>query len=438
MAVRPAAWRAGRIGPDIRLSSAIASVHNMNAPIPASSASSVSPMSQPGATPLAGVTGRRVLVGSSIGPATLAFHDGRVAAAGAPAGPCIDAGDLLVLPGIVDIHGDAFERAVMPRPGVSFPYPGTLLDVDRQLLAHGITTEFHGVTLSWEGGLRGEAYAQRMFDALAHVQPLLGATHRVHLRFEAHHLGGVETALRWIAEGRVSLLAINDHLPVMARRLGDARKVAQYAERAECDAQEFRARVEAASRHAPDVPAEMARLIAAARAAGLPVASHDDPDTATRQHYHRQGCAIGEFPLTVDVAMAARQLGGEIVFGAPNVVRGGSHIDAPNAIDMVGAGLCTVLASDYYYPAPLQAAFRLAELGVADLPAAWHLVSRNPARAAGLRDRGTLAPGLRADAILVDDRHPGLPRVCAAIVGGVLRHATGSVPMTLPAAAIAA
>lgn len=379
--------------------------------------------------PLRGLTGRRVLGAGAIGPATLGFDHGSIAPQAGDSGPCVDAGDLLVLPGIVDIHGDAFERSVMPRPGVSFPYGTALLDVDRQLLAHGITTEFHGVTLSWEGGLRGEAYALRMFEALAQLQPVLGASHKVHLRFEAYHLAGVDTALQWIADGRVDLLAINDHLPTMARRMNDERKLAQYAERAECDIETFRNRLRTASRHAQDVPAAVARLVAAARAANLPVASHDDPDAATRQHYHRQGCAIAEFPLTVDVATLARQIGDETVFGAPNVLRGKSHTGAPNATEMIAAGLCTVLASDYYYPAPLQAAFRLVQLGICGLPEAWHLVSRNPARAAGLRDRGLLMPGMRADAILVDDSLPGLPRVCGTIVNGELRHATVALPL---------
>jgi alpha-D-ribose 1-methylphosphonate 5-triphosphate diphosphatase len=383
----------------------------------------------PTSTPLAGITGKRVLGAAGIAPATLAFQNGRIAAQPKGYGRCIDAGDLLVLPGIVDLHGDAFERAVMPRPGVSFPYGAALADVDRQLLAHGITTEFHGLTVSWEGGLRGETYAVRMFDALAQLQPLLGASHRVHLRFEAHHVTGVENALAWIADGRVGLVAINDHLPTMARRIADDRKMLQYADRAECDVETFRTRLRAAQARAHDVPEAMSRLTAAARAAGLPVASHDDADVATRQRYHRQGSAIAEFPLTVDAARMARQLGNDIVFGAPNVMRGTSHTGAPNATDMVAAGLCTVLASDYYYPAPLQAAFRLALLGVTDLPGAWELVSRNPARAAGLTDRGALAPGLRADAILVDDRVPALPRVCGAIVGGQLKHATMALHM---------
>ncbi|KAG1250850.1 hypothetical protein G6F65_018580 [Rhizopus arrhizus] len=200
-------------------------------------------------SPLAGVTGQRILPPRGVEQASLRFHCGLIDDSGAtPArgAPWFDAGDLLVLPGIVDLHGDAFERAIMPRPSVTFPYDSALFDVDRQLLANGITTEFHGVTLSWEGGLRGEAYAERMFDALERMQHMMGARHYVHLRFETHHVGGVDLAQQWIRDGRVRFLALNDHLPSMARRLGDDRKLMQYASRAECDLDTFQERIRAA------------------------------------------------------------------------------------------------------------------------------------------------------------------------------------------------
>jgi len=378
---------------------------------------------------LAGISGNRVLTPAGLGGSHLVFRDGRIGDPGtAPAvgGAWLDAGDLLVLPGIVDLHGDAFERAVMPRPGVTFPYDAALHDVDRQLLANGITTEFHGVTLSWEGGLRGEPYAERMFECLERMRGALGARHHVHLRFETHHVDGVGIAQQWIRAGRVQFLALNDHLPGMARRLGDDRKLLQYADRAECDLDTFQARIRQAMAAADDVGDAMRELARSAREAGLSVASHDDPDAATRRYYHQLGCRVAEFPLTAEAARVARDLGDAIVFGAPNVVRGRSHTNAPNAAEMVRAGLCDILTSDYYYPAPLAAALRLADQGILPLPQAWRLVSANPARAAGLADRGTLAAGQAADAIVVDDSLPGLPRVCAAIVGGVLRHATRS------------
>ncbi|CAJ0688419.1 Alpha-D-ribose 1-methylphosphonate 5-triphosphate diphosphatase [Ralstonia holmesii] len=379
---------------------------------------------------VAGLISRRTLLPEGLTEAAVQFRDGHIAACDAnPTRGMIDCGDLLVLPGIVDLHGDAFERAVMPRPGVAFPYETALADVDGQLLANGITTEFHGVTYSWEGGLRGHAYAQRMLDTLDAMRPHLGAQHLMHLRFELHHADGVADALAWMDAGRVHFLSFNDHLPGMREKLGDARKLAQYADRAECDINTFLARLNAAAVNATRLAEVTGTLARAAQQRGICMASHDEPDIATRNTFHAHGCTVTEFPLTEDVAQAARAHGGHIVFGAPNIVRGGSHNGAPDATAMVAAGLGTVLASDYYYPALLAAPFKLAERGVVPLVEGWALVAANPAEAAGLTDRGALATGLRADAIVVDDRRPGLPRVVAAVVGGRLRHAAGQLPL---------
>jgi len=128
---------------------------------------------------------------------------------------------------------------------------------------------------------------------------------------------------------------------------------------------------------------------------------------------------VSEFPMNVETARAAAGGSDDIVLGAPNVMRGGSHLGWINASDMIAGGLCSILASDYYYPAPLIAPFRLAETGVATLERAWSLVSGSPARAAGLHDRGR---GSRADLILVDGEARGRPRVVAALVRGRIVH----------------
>jgi alpha-D-ribose 1-methylphosphonate 5-triphosphate diphosphatase len=86
-----------------------------------------------------------------------------------------DAGGYLVLPGIVDLHGDAFERQLMPRPGVHFAPVSALPETDRQLLANGITTAYHGVTLSWEPGLRSIEAAREFRAALSAARSRLGA-----------------------------------------------------------------------------------------------------------------------------------------------------------------------------------------------------------------------------------------------------------------------
>ena len=143
-------------------------------------------------------------------------------------------------------------------------------------------------------------------------------------------------------------------------------------------------------------------LLSAAQQAGIPMASHDDLTPQTRHEYQAIACTISEFPKNEETARAAQALGNPIVFGSPNVVRGGSHQrHAVAAADMVAKGLCTVLTSDYYYPAMLQAPFRLAQDDACPLEQAWALVSTHAADAAGLTDRGRIAAGQRADVLVV-------------------------------------
>ncbi len=350
---------------------------------------------------------------------TLAIEDGQVAAIGNRAGhDSWDGNGLLALPGIIDLHGDAFERQLMPRPGVHFDTPLALLDSDRQLVANGITTAYHALTYSWEPGLRSRTAGRRFMDVLHSMHARLACDTRLHLRWETFNLDAEDEIAEWLANDRISLLAFNDHTPGMVREAARPDKLHKYVERSGIDSNEFSLLLDQVYERRTDVPAAIARLAAIAVTAGIPMASHDDETPEDRQHYAKMGCKISEFPKTEATAKTARDAGHDIVMGAPNVVRGGSHLSAVSAADMVARGLCTILTSDYYYPALAQAAFRLARDGVCDLTQSWKLISENPARAAGLDDRGTLELGKRADIVLVDDSVPQLPRIVATIVAG--------------------
>ncbi len=325
----------------------------------------------------------------------------------------MDATGLLVLPGIVDLHGDAFERQVQPRPGVNFPVPLALQDTEAQLLSNGITTAFHGVTLSWEPGLRSAAAWRALLDALDAGSWTCDM--RVHLRWEAYNLDALEMALADIEAGRVHLLAFNDHTPAILKKLHDPVEGAKYAGRAGMTMPAFQAMADRVAARAADVPAAQQRIAAAARAAGLPMASHDDDTLEARAHFRALGARICEFPMADAVGRDAAGHGDAVIMGSPNVVRGGSHLGWASAAAMAEGGVCTVLTSDYYYPAMAKAAFILANRGVLDLPRAWALIAENPARASGLTDRGTIAAGKRADLVLAD---PLTHRVAATLVGG--------------------
>ncbi len=360
------------------------------------------------------IIGGRVLLPGGEAAADITLEDGRIAALdGGGRGPALDARGLLVLPGIVDIHGDAFERQMQPRPGVDFPADIALADTEAQLLANGITTAFHGVTLSWEPGLRSLDAWRALLDALEARRWTCDM--RVHLRWEAYNLDALDTALADIAAGRVHLLAFNDHTPAIVKKVADPVAGAKYSDRAGMTLDAFRALVDRIAARAADTGPAQARIAAAARAAGLPLASHDDAAVATRAHFRDLGAHICEFPMAEEVGEAARAAGDWVVMGSPNVVRGRSHLGWASAARLAEAGICNVLSSDYFYPAMHRAALILAGRGVLDLPTAWALISANPAAAAGLTDRGRIAPGLRGDLVLVD---PGAARIVATVAAG--------------------
>ena len=349
------------------------------------------------------IEGGRVLRDGALRPGSLALAGGIIADDAPPGARRFDASGLCVMPGLVDIHGDAHERQLQPRPGIGFPVALAIRDSAIQLLAAGITTAYLGVTLSWEPGLRSREMYRLLLPALAAARAETTADLRVHLRFEADNLDALDDALAGIADGHVHLLGFNDHTPSIVRGLALPHKVAKYAERAGVATDRFADLAHAAFARRDGVPAARERLAAACREAGVPMLSHDDHTVAQRDVFRALGSTICEFPTAEIVARDAKDRHEPVVMGAPNVVRGGSHIGWASAAPLAEEGVVTILASDYYWPAMFEAAFVLEERGVMDLAQSWALVSANPAHALGLTDRGRIAAGLRADIVVVDE-----------------------------------
>jgi alpha-D-ribose 1-methylphosphonate 5-triphosphate diphosphatase len=369
------------------------------------------------------IEGGRALLGRDFAETSVCIGGGNIQELGGGAAHGaveLDAHDLLVLPGIVDLHGDAFERQMMPRPNVDFPIDVALVDSDRQAIANGITTVFHATTWSWEPGLRSGTNARKLIDAIEAMRPRFAADTRFHLRHETYNLDAEQEIGEWLASGRIDLFAFNDHMDGTIAALDKPNKRSRMVERTGLSNEAFDELVQRILSRADAVPASISRLAQISRDANVRMLSHDDESPAMRRAFRAQGVAIAEFPVNEETAREAAAGGDAIVFGAPNVVRGGSHTGWTRASDMVEKGLCSVLASDYYYPAPLLAAFRLAADKVLPLGKAWDLISAAPAKAAGLSDRGTLREGQRADILLVDDALPMRPRIVAVIAGGRL------------------
>lgn len=359
------------------------------------------------------ITGGHALREGAMTAGDVTLAEGKIAQ-GQGAERAFDASGLLVMPGLIDIHGDAHERALQPRPNVDFSADFALRDAAAQLLASGITTAYLGVTLSWEPGLRSLTSFEKTLAALRNPPP--GPEMRVHLRFEADNFEAEPAALAAIEAGEAHLLGFNDHTPSIRRKLGNPKELGKYAGRAGVSEEEFRARAEAAFARRGEIPESRARLSAAAKSAVIPMLSHDDANLDDRALFRELGAGICEFPITEPVAVNAREAGEAVVMGSPNVVRGGSHLGWASAAPLAERGLVTVLASDYHWPALLAAPFRMAARGVMNIAQAWALVSTNPADALGLKDRGRIATGLRGDLTLVTPEGA----LAAVFVGGGL------------------
>jgi alpha-D-ribose 1-methylphosphonate 5-triphosphate diphosphatase len=331
----------------------------------------------------------------------------------------------ILAPAFVDIHGDAFERQLMPRPGVMVGTEAALLETDRQLAANGIATAYHALTLSWEPGLRSVETGWQVVRALEGLRHRLTADNRIQLRWEtfcpeaepliAHVLAGPDRpALAFNDHTTAALLHpeiavhdrpfdhVDDYPVTDLSAEGFLHKMGERAKRSHMTTADFVALIARVWARRPEVPAQIERIAALARKQGAPMLSHDDSQVETRSFYRSIGARVAEFPMHERVFLAAREAGDPIVLGAPNAMRGGSHLGSPGAAKMIARGLCDILASDYYYPAMLGAMVRLHADRVAPLADLWRLVSVNPARAMGLTDRGRIAPGQRADIVLLD------------------------------------
>jgi alpha-D-ribose 1-methylphosphonate 5-triphosphate diphosphatase len=146
--------------------------------------------------------------------------------------------------------------------------------------------------------------------------------------------------------------------------------------------------------------------VALAHQHAIPLASHDDTTEENVTDAIRDRVSVAEFPTTLEAAQALHGAGISILMGAPNVVRGGSHSGNIAAIDLAREGLLDILSSDYVPSSLLMAALQLPEQAPAiDLASAIRTVTKTPAEAVGLADRGEIAIGRRADLIRVHIAH---------------------------------
>lgn len=321
-----------------------------------------------------------------------------------PAGAMDCAGDL-VAPGLVELHTDNVERHIEPRPEVDWPHLPALIAHDAELASTGITTVFDAMRVGsiHQGKGRYIDYARKLADELlaARAAGMFKISHFLHLRAEICSETLLDELAAFAPEDRVGIVSLMDHTPGQ-RQFRDLTALKTYvAKKRGMNDAEFSEHVENlltlqerfGAKHQAGAVQEAGRL-------GAVLASHDDTTAAHVATSASHGVGFAEFPTTVEAAEACRAHDIAVMMGAPNLIRGGSHSGNVAAQNLARADLLDIVSSDYVPSALLLAAFRLAEIWD-DLPRAIATVTRNPAKAARLRDRGALQVGLRGDVLRV-------------------------------------
>ncbi len=346
------------------------------------------------------LTGATILRDGQMQAGSLSLADGKITRGPLPA---VDLTGYLILPGIVDLHGDGFERHIAPRPSAHFSIPAGLASFDREASAHGVTTAYMAQSWSWEGAQRSPDAAERLLAALDKVRASVMTDLRIQIRAETHLVDQTDRLIAAVRRHRIDFVVFNDHLDEgVQMAAADAGRFDHWARRIGRSPEELLAAIRKAQASAPLVPRSLSRLADAFDQMGVIFGSHDDPDVAARERFRMIGATIAEFPLTLAVAAAARAMSSPVLMGAPNVVRGGSQAGNASALDMIAEGACDVLVSDYHIPALAMAAWVLVDRGLMDLPRAWAMISSRPAEILRLTDRGRLDHGKRADLVIMN------------------------------------
>lgn len=317
----------------------------------------------------------------------------------------IELGDDILIPGLVELHTDHLEPHYSPRPNVIWDPVAAVFGYDAQIACSGITTVFDSLRAGSDadrhtlgGGLLelGEAIQNAKSTGLLRVD------HRTHLRCEICSADVLEQAEAFLSRFDVGLISLMDHTPGL-RQFRDEQKLRDYYRvKTTKSAEELDAYfAERKAAHAKLHDHHRSELVQMAREEGVALASHDDTTADHVAESLADGVAIAEFPTTLEAAKASHEAGLAVLMGAPNVVRGGSHSGNVSALELAEAGVLDILSSDYVPISLLHGAFALAPVPGMGLTGAIRTVTKNPASAAGLHDRGEIAVGKRADFVRV-------------------------------------
>lgn len=327
---------------------------------------------------------------------------------------------IFALPGIIDLHTDALEKEITPRPGADFPIEIALQELEARLLCCGITTVYHSVHMGYKDSEDNSKSKIQREDIFYRTRQFAetGALIRtlLHLRLEVTGLYALSLVEKFLNEGILSLISFMDHTPGQGqysrdRFLQDWQKRGLSKEAATSILEERQSRAKLNDD-------QIASLIEIAQGLGVPIASHDDDTVEKVERMRDLGIEISEFPITLEAAKAAKETGMSTFGGASNLLRGGSLTGNLSMHEAIENDVLDGFCSDYYPPSILHSVFKVWRVGLKSLPEAVKMASLLPAKAGKIdHETGSIEMGKLADLILVRLKN-GQPKVEAVYFGG--------------------
>ncbi|MGZ9724195.1 alpha-D-ribose 1-methylphosphonate 5-triphosphate diphosphatase [Rhizobium miluonense] len=350
------------------------------------------------------ITNARIVTGTTIVKGTLKVVDGKIAEimeTDEIVEDAIDFGGDYLLPGLIDVHTDHLEKQIMPRAGVFWNKVNAIRTQDAVLAAGGITTVFDSLIVGAVGNPDRRKILPMMIEGLkdARKAALLKVDHFLHLRCDTREVDIVDLLKPYLDEPTLRYVTIMDDGP-----LRDPNRYRKLEKRKGVSEEVIESEI-AAAPNGPDLASEnRSKIVALCKQHGIEFSSHDDTTAAHIAEGQGFGMTISEFPITMESAVAARAANMTTIIGGPNIVAGRSHIGNVSGIELAKDGLVDVICSDYIPSSILYAIWRLAgEDNCIELPAAVAMGSKRPAELFGLKDRGELAVGRRADLLRVTE-----------------------------------
>ncbi|SFQ29834.1 alpha-D-ribose 1-methylphosphonate 5-triphosphate diphosphatase [Nitratireductor indicus] len=349
----------------------------------------------------------RIILPDEVVTGSVAIRDGRIVdVSTGPANAGEDMEGDYILPGLVELHTDHLERHYAPRPKVRWNPIAAVLAHDAQIAASGITTVFDALRIGLDEDADLESSEMRQLaDAIegSLAAGRLRADHFFHLRCEVSAPDCLEGFALFDGDDRVKLASLMDHSPGQRQFTQISTYEMYYRGKTGMSEEAFKSfcekRMEQSRRHSSVNRKAIAEMC---HDRGIVLASHDDATLDHVDEAAEQGVRVAEFPTTAEAARASREAGMQILMGAPNVVRGGSHSGNVSARSLAEDRTLDILSSDYIPFSLVQAVFSLGEtVDHISLPQAVAMVTKNPAEAVGLEDRGIVEEGRRADLVRV-------------------------------------